>query len=198
MITRRLSILLVVALTQLGAGTLCADLAADLAVIRKQYAAIEAAKPTSTKKLELQAKSDPFEGDLTISQYADGLTKLFISYVATDHGGADETYYFGKEGLFFVLVADYSWRFGAADPKGEPATVDRLTEKRLYFKDGKCVRQLTRSVESQDAKQLATLIKKEKNKTLAPEKDTAPYFKRGLALRSATTPAEVLSLYDAE
>ena len=186
------------ALTQLVAGTLSADLAADLATIRKQYADVEATKPTSTKELKLQAKSGPFEGDLTISQYANGLSKLFISYVATDHGGADETYYFGKEGLFFVLVADYSWRFGGANEKGEPATIDRLTEKRLYFKDGKCVRQLTRSVESQDAKELGTLIVKEKNKTVAPEKDTAPYFKRGLALRSATTPAEVLSIYDAE
>ena len=90
---------------------------------------------------------------------------------AVELGGAVETYFYHIGQLFFIYVAQSSWRFtGNTLASGESETVDSLIEHRLYFANGGLIRHLRKEVESTNYDALGGLIAKVPNQ---PHEDPA-------------------------
>ena len=175
-----------------------ADTQSEIASIRKLYAKIEGARPLRSQKFEFNVEGGPMEGTITRDEYEGALIRITLSYVSSDHGGADQTFYFGSEGLFFAFEVASSWKFGKPAPNGDSTTIDRRIENRFYFAEGQCIRQLRRSAQAADAKQLPRLIGDEKNVTVEPGEEAATVFKRALALRGITTGDEAARYFELE
>ena len=177
-----------------------ADTDEAIAEIRRWYAELAELGTSVKTSWDLKDPEGPLEGEITVSHHTSKETKntqskVFLSYVASDHGGADETYHFGPDGLYFALIVEYSWRFGGEpDKDGNPGTIDALTETRLYFKGGKCIHKLVRSAEADDQKKLGKLIQTKKNKAVKPGQKATETFRKGLALKGASSAAEVVQL----
>lgn len=191
--------LLALCLLTLALLSPAADTSADaLTDIRQLYAKIGESKPTSTKTIEFNFDDDPFEGTITYNSYPGGLTHIFLSYIAGDHGGDDEHYYFGPDGLFFIFQQSSSWRFGPQKSDGTPTSIDSLRERRFYFKNGTCIHQLERRGESADAGQLSAIVGKLPQNSTTPDSDARRLFMRALALKSVTNAGEATGYFEAE
>ncbi|MDF1753005.1 MAG: hypothetical protein P1U89_09545 [Verrucomicrobiales bacterium] len=133
--------------------------------IRKKYNEIEALKLDSVS-VKFELEDDPLSGKIVI--FSDGPhVKKVVYESGAEHGGTTESYYYSNGDLFFVFKQDSHWRFsGNTRADGQSETVDGLKELRFYYKDGKCIRALTRETESPNADVLNEKIAKLPNLTL--------------------------------
>ena len=159
--------------------------------IRKWYGEIQSAKPESSSEVQFESKIDPTSGKMTVRRYPAGLVAIELAYVSGSHSASTEYFYFKDGGLFFVFETQSTWRFDGGTPE-KPETMDRDTENRFYYDDGRCVRQLTRSAESKDADQLASLLAEAKQKVVEPDESAAKMLKRSAVLAKAKDEAAVL------
>lgn len=166
-----------------------------VAEIRKWYAAIDKGKPSAERKVEFKAEDEPLFGSLVARDYADGLQAVTVSYVAGDHGGSDEHYYFKDGVLFFVFEVRSWWQFAPGGTPEQPRTEDRRTEVRYYFDGGTCIRQLRRSATSEDAEKLPAMVAKLEQKPVKPGEDAERLRVRGGKLRKATSAEAVLAAF---
>ena len=168
--------------------------------VRGWYQKIE--ESTAIKQLEVkfEAENDPLFGNLTVREYADGLSAVTLSYVAGAHGGTDEYFYFKDGELFFVFEVDQSWRFsGGADASGEhAATIDTRIENRYYYDAGKCIRRLSRSAKAADAMKLPAMIAKVNSKQVEPGESASVLLKRAPMLLAAKNAKDVLASFGLE
>lgn len=142
----------------------------EITRIRTQYNEIENAR-LERKTITFEPGDDPAFGEVTKFFRNGELVKARFVFGQGDHGGADETYYYAKGQMFFVYVAESSWRFtGRTMANGESETMDTLTEHRLYFSSGGLIRHLRKQVESSSYDALASLIAKAPNQ---PHQDPA-------------------------
>ncbi len=159
--------LLVMALF-IGVG-LCADdkpaVEAEVARIRQYYVEVEALRELKKEDLEFNCPSDSMEGVLTRRSRRDTgkVVRLDLGYLASDHGGSDEMYYYREGQVFFVLRADSWWQFSG---KKEGETIDSLRERRFYFSKGKCIRILEKKVTAKKPELLRGQIVKAENHEL--------------------------------
>ncbi|MEM6278999.1 MAG: hypothetical protein AAF733_05940 [Verrucomicrobiota bacterium] len=163
--------LLLTALLGFASTSVWADPVEDaVSAIRAKYNQIEGAK-LDEQVIEFAPEDDPSYGKVT-KYYQNGqLVKANYVFGAGDHGGADETYYYENGQLFFIYVAQSSWRFtGRTLASGESETIDQLVEHRLYFLNGTLIRHLRKEVESTDYDALGSLIAKAPNQ---PHQDPA-------------------------
>lgn len=173
------------------------DPSATIKEIRKLYAAIDGAKPLSTKVLKFDLEGDPMEGTLTKYTYEGGLTALKLSYVAGDHGGSDEHFYYHEGAPFFLFIKDQHWTFAPDGTAEKPSTIDVLTESRYYLSGDRCVRALRRTARDPDPKRLAAEIAKEEQEAIEPDERFTRLLKRAKALPTLTTETQ-LSAYFAK
>lgn len=155
---------------------------ADEAVKRAKtvYAKIQESEPSSTRKIPFKLENDPMEGTIVKREYAGGLKAITLDYVAGDHGGSTEHYYYENDELVFAFVKDSHWTFAPGGTPEKPKTEDTLVERRFYFRDGTCVRALERSATSGEPGKLAQLISGKENKEVAPDPQRV-----GLLLKTA-------------
>lgn len=138
--------------------------------IRAKYNAIESAS-LETQVIEFAPDDDPSYGKVTKYFQNGQLVKANFVFGEGDHGGADETYYYYNGQLFFIYVAQNSWRFtGKTMANGESETVNSLVEQRLYFSNGSLIRHLRKEVESSNYEALASMVAKAPNQ---PHQDLA-------------------------
>ncbi|MEM1443171.1 MAG: hypothetical protein AAGF67_12570 [Verrucomicrobiota bacterium] len=131
--------------------------------IRAKYNQIEGGK-LDKQVIEFAPEDDPSYGKVTKYFQNGQLVKANYVFGAGDHGGADETYYYHNGQLFFIYVAQSSWRFtGNTLSNGESETIDSMVEHRLYFQNGNLIRHLRKEVESTNYDALGSLIAKAKN-----------------------------------
>lgn len=151
-----------------GVG-LCADdkagVEAEVARIRQYYAEVEALRELKKEDLEFNCPGDPMEGVLTRRSRRDTgkVVRLDLGYLAGDHGGSDEMYYYREGQVFFVLLADSWWQFSG---KKEGETIDSMRERRFYFSKGKCIRILEKKVTAKKPELLRGQIGKAENREL--------------------------------
>lgn len=138
-------------------------------IAKRVFSQIQASKPDSTQKIPFNLKDDPMEGTITKRTYAKGKQAITLDYLAGDHGGSTEHYYFENGELVFAFVKDTHWNFSTNATATSAKTEDTLTERRFYFRKGKCLRALERSVTTSNAKKLAGLIQEKANKEVSPE-----------------------------
>lgn len=163
---------------------------AEVARIRKHYAEVEALQDLRQEDIEFQCPGDPMQGVLTRRSRRDTeeIVRLDLGYLAGDHGGADEMYYYRKNKLFFVLETASWWGF---DGKKEGQTLDTMRERRYYFADGGCIKVLEKKVSSGKPEELKHLIAKEENRELdlaeeATKKMVAEILKKANSLPKLT------------
>ncbi len=132
--------------------------------IRAKYNQIEGAS-LDTQVIEFEPDDDPSYGKVTKYFQNGQLVKAHYIFGQGDHGGADETYYYHNGQLFFIYIAQSSWRFsGKTSANGESETIDTLIEHRLYFSNGNLIRHLRKEVESTNYDALGSMIAKAPNK----------------------------------
>lgn len=136
---------------------------------KRVFGQIQASKPNSTQTIPFNLKEDPMEGSIVKRVYAKGKQAIKLKYVAGDHGGSTEHFYFENGELVFAFVKDTHWNFSINANANAAKTEDTLIERRFYFRKGKCVRALERSVTTSDAGKLSTLIQKKENQEVSPD-----------------------------
>ncbi|NNM28158.1 MAG: hypothetical protein HKO57_01440 [Akkermansiaceae bacterium] len=187
------------AVAVLVAPAASADETAAIAQIRSLYAKITEGEPVKTRKIEFELEDDPMEGTITRRDYKDGLSAITLTYVAGDHGGSDEHYYFDKDGgLFFVFVKDHHWQFAPGKTPDKPTTVDTLTEARYYLAGDACLRVLKRSASGPDAEKLPAAVAKAEHKTVEPGERLGRLRKRATALRTIADREEAAAFFASE
>lgn len=141
------------------------DVKAEVARIRKFYSEVEALQELDKKDFEFKCPGDPMEGVLTRRSRRDTgkVVRLDLGYIAGDHSGADEMYYYREGAVFFVLVSDSWWQFSG---KKEGQTIDTMRERRFYFSKGQCIRVLEKKVSADKPDLLRGLIVKAENREL--------------------------------
>jgi hypothetical protein len=171
---------------------------AALKQIRELYAKIDQGKPVKTTEIKFEVEGDPMEGTITRFTYEGGLSAIKLSYVAGDHGGADEHFYFTGDKLFFIFVKDQSWSFGPDSTNEKPTSIDRLTETRYYLQEGRSLRALSRTTQGSDAEKLPALIAKEENKEIEPDERLQLLLGRAKAMRTVATGKEAAAFFEKE
>jgi len=183
----------------LMSGTMAwADDAGDLAAIRALYAKIDQGKPVKIETVSFADESDPLEGTLVRRSYEGGLSAIKLSYVAGDHGGTDQSYYFKDGELFFIYTQDTTWHFAPGSTDEKPKTVDTLIESRYYVRDGKVIQALQRSATTNEDKKLEELIAKVENKKLSGDPRGAKLIKRAAGVAKIKTGEEALKFFASE
>lgn len=142
-----------------------AEIEKEVARIREYYAEVEALQELKKEDLEFKCEDDFMEGILTrrFRRDTDQVVRLDLGYLAGDHGGADEMYYYREGQVFFVLISDSWWRFSGLK---EGQTVDMMRERRYYFSKGQCIRVLEKKVTADKPELLRGLIAKANNRQL--------------------------------
>ncbi len=137
----------------------------QIALIRQYYAEVEALQELQKVDIEFRCQGDPMEGVLTkrLKRDSGKVVRLDLGYLAGDHGGADEMYYYRDGKLFFILVSASWWQF-SGQKEGE--TIDTMRERRYYFSKGQCIRVLEKKVTAKKQDQLRGLISKAENHEL--------------------------------
>lgn len=169
---------------------------ARVAEIREWYAAIQGGKPSAERKVEFEADDEPFSGTLVARDYAGGLKAVTVSYVAGDHGGSDEHYYFKDGVLFFVFEVRHRWQFAPGGTPEQPRTEDTRTEVRYYFDAETCIRQLQRSASSDDAEKLPAILAGLEQRAVEPGEEAERIRVRGGKLRGADAADAVLAAFE--
>ena len=171
---------------------------ARLKEIRKWYNAIQEGKVIVEKKIEFEAANEPLSGKVTIRDYKDGLKAITMSF-GSEHGGADQHFYYRDGELFFLFEEESVWRFtGEEDPEGVSIVMTILTENRYYWEGKKCIRKLTRTVSGTGEEKLPALLKKKEQKEEKPGDEITEILGFGESLLGAKTEAEVLKAFAAE
>ncbi|GAA5483244.1 hypothetical protein [Haloferula sargassicola] len=167
-----------------------------IAQIRKWYAAIDDGKPVSEKTLKFEQEGDPFSGTVSIRHFPDGLAAVTVDYVAGDHGGGTDHYYFRNGDVFFIYLVGQSWRFAEGGTPDKPVTEDTRREDRYYYdEEGKCVRHLSRAATSKDPDALPTILSQKKQEDVPPDVEAEFHAGRAKPLLNAATAQEVLEIY---
>ena len=162
------------------------DVEAEVARIRKFYAEVEALQELDKEDFEFKCPGDPMEGVLTRRSRRDTgkVVRLDLGYIAGDHSGSDEMYYYREGKLFFVMISDSWWQFSG---KKEGQTIDTMRERRYYFSEGQSIRVLEKKVSAEKPDLLRGLIVKAENSQLDRSLPTtkemvAEVMKKALAL----------------
>lgn len=166
-----------------------------VAEIRKWYQSVQDGKAANERKIAFEADGEPFSGDLVTREFKGGLKSVTVSYVAGDHGGSEEHYYFKDGELFFAFVVQSSWRF-AGGTEENPETEDTRKEIRYYFDGDACIRQLERSATDKNADKLAAAVAKLEQKKVEPGDDAETIRNRGIKLLAAKDAAAVMAAFD--
>lgn len=169
--------------------SLLADAAVDEQVktIRARYNEIEGAK-LRRETVTFESRDEPLSGTCAFYYEGDALVKVHLAYVAGDHGGSDEYFYYDRDGLFFVLASDSLWSFtGKTLPDGVDETVETLIEDRLYLVRGKVVRHLRKKATAKDPARLPTLLGEAKNESLTDPERAGSLLRHGRGLPSGKT-----------
>lgn len=134
--------------------------------IRKDYARIEA-EAAKKEVFTFESETGPEEGKLTRYALDGKVVKIHITFLAGDHGGSDESYYYRDGKLFFGYKADSFWRFsGKRNPDGSDASEDHLHEYRVYVNSGDVIRALEKHAVSEKPEELKAAAAKAKNQEL--------------------------------
>jgi len=114
-----------------------------LATIRETYAAITSKKELEVLRKELtefECVNDPGSGTLTRYYDREELVILHLS-TGSDHSWESDMVYFSEGEPFFVFREEGYWQFGGPlNEDGNPNTIDKIMEERLYLKDGKVLK----------------------------------------------------------
>ncbi len=175
------------------------EVEAEVKLIRKYYAEVEALQELRKQDIEFQCKGGPMQGVLTLRFRRDTgkVVRLDLGYLAGDHGGSDEMYYYREGQVFFVLTSDSWWQFSG---KKEGETIDTLRERRYYFSKGKCIRVLEKKVVADKPEQLRALAAKEENRELdlneaATKELIIEVMKKAVLLPKMTDVKEVVKFF---
>jgi hypothetical protein len=183
-----IAVCLLGALFFLRGGAAAADKTEEeVARIRKYYAEVEALQGLRQEDIEFQCPGDPMQGVLTrrSRRDTDEIVRLDLGYLAGDHGGADEMYYYRKNKLFFVLEAASWWGFSG---KKEGQTLETMRERRFYFADGRCIKVLEKTASSERPEGLRLLIAKEENRELDLAEEATKIMVAGILKKADSLP----------
>lgn len=165
-----------------------------VADIRKWYEAVQKVKHIAERKIEFEAESEPFSGDVTVRDFDDGWKTVVVS-CGGEHGGRDEHLYFKDGAIFFAYVVERYWRFHPDSTDEKPKTLDTRTENRYYYDGKTCIRRLTRSA-TDDADKVQAIVGKLEQKQVEPGDEGKAMFERSGKLLVAKTGADVLAAFD--
>lgn len=159
----------------------------EVARIRKFYAEVEAQQELAKEDFEFKCPGGPLEGVLTRRSRLDTgkVIRLDLGYIAGDHSGSDELYYYKEGQVFFVRVSDSWWQFSG---KKEGQTTDTMRERRFYFANGKCIRVLEKKVSADKLELLRGLIVKAENHELDLSADETKEIIAGVMKKALILP----------
>ncbi len=162
--------------------------------IRADYNRIESASLES-ESFRFAPSDDPMEGTLTRYYLNDELVKIHFSYVAGDHGGADESYYYDQGELFFIYISDSSWSFtGKTNANGESETIDTFQEHRIYVAGNHSIRYLLKAARSKKPEEGPSALAKAENEEQSDPAFTSVAINRALKATNVMTPPEIEGL----
>jgi len=163
--------------------------------IRVRYHEIESAALRS-EVLTFEATDGPESGTLTRYYRGPELVKAALSYSLGDHGGADESFYYLQGQLCFVFAASSSWRFtGRTLANGEEETIDESVEQRIYFHEGKVIRDLRKVVPVPSGQNPAPLLKAADNQPFTDPDTEARVWRWGMGLPGLGSAQQALALF---
>ena len=168
-----------------------------VARIRQWYSTVEALEPVSRTVIKFDQDSDPLSGELTIRHFPDGFASVTVSYSAGDHDGATDHYYYRHGEVFFVFSVNEWWRFSEGSSDSAPKTEDTRVERRFYYDDASCIRQLERSATAGQGTKLAAILSEMDQTPVKPDGLSVEHFDRAKGLLNAEKPADVIKLYAA-
>lgn len=119
-----------------------------IADIREKYAAVTTKKESNLLRkdsLGFECESGPGGG--TLLRYYDGDDLVLLHHSAGgEHSWESDRVYFSAGKPFFVFHEEGYWQFGGPlNEDGNPNTIDKIMEERLYLKDGKVLKALDKS-----------------------------------------------------
>jgi hypothetical protein len=129
----------------------------DIQTIRERFGAIRKALP-ACKKAEMKDDAEGSWGEAT-GYFYKGKLVLIESKAGGEYCVVETDFYFHETRLFFTFRRE-DCRY--------PDDTTRFAEERFYFKDGKCLRYLSRSAKTPEA------LKKAKQKQLDHMKSPEP------------------------
>ncbi len=175
-----------------------ADEKSQIAQIRKWYGEVENNKALKKTSYKTNEDETPHVGGLTRYETKAGELKKLIHDSYGEHGSSTVMFYFNNGKLFFVYEFTEEWRFtGEETAEGQSKTVTIGREYRYYFHNGKCIRALSKTVQTGDGGKVRKLLQKAKNELMAHH-DTAPNLLRQAEAFSKMKSAEELEKYFSE
>ena len=183
-------------LTIILSASVCSALPTEEIIkqIRADYNRIESASLKS-ESFKFAPSDDPMEGTLTRYYLNDELVKIRLSYIAGDHGGADETYYYDQGDLFFIYISESSWKFsGTPKANGESETIDTFRERRIYVSGNQPVRYLLKTASSKDPEAGPSVLAKAENQEQTDPVFTSAVINRAVKATNVMGSAEVEGL----
>jgi len=161
-----------------------------VAEIRTWYNEIQ--NDRSLKAVSYKTKEDlePHHAKLTRYVTSSGVLKKLHVVYGGDHGVEEVTYYYRRDKLFFVYVAHEAWRFnGKLKADGQSETVTIGAQYRYYYdpSDEKCIRALGKNVTAKEGQNVAKLLKKAENGSVALDAMALKYpkdSKKWVAIKS--------------
>lgn len=162
--------------------------------IRSDYNRVENASLQS-ETFHYASSDDPMEGMLTRYYLEDELVKIHFSYVAGDHGGAEETYYYDQGDVFFIYISDSSWSFtGKTLASGESETIDTFRQHRVYVAGNQAVRYLLKTASSKNPEEGPERLAKAENREQSDPVFTSTAINRALKATNVMSSTEIESL----
>ncbi|MEM1296642.1 MAG: hypothetical protein AAGH89_14840, partial [Verrucomicrobiota bacterium] len=161
--------------------------AAQIAIVRELYAAVEGTNLTTTSK-ELVSGDESLQILMKRGSDKTGSVRRIVLNVATgDHGGFTTSIYYYENSNMpgFVLWQDSYWRF---DPNNPDQTIDFFKEYRFYYsKDGQLLRQLVKEYQGTGEAAIKANAAKAQNRPLATTGTYAFEFWKHIANLNITT-----------